>query len=126
MTTDPASEDATSGSSSISETGVTLVRDWGNAGFPSPSEKPEWYCAQRTDKGTQEANRIAQIKENPGWNWKVEDKLNCELGLPRAVLVITGPESSQNATPEITYYVSMAPNNGNWCLGSLRASGAIG
>ena len=121
----PADEDVPSGSSSDPSAGVALVRDWGKAGFPSPSEKPGWYCEFWTDKDTQEANRIAQIKENPGWNWKVEDELDRELGLPRAILVIEGPasESQQAANPEIRYNVTLAPDNGKWCLGGVKAKG---
>lgn len=121
----PADEDLPSGSSSDPSAGVALVRDWGEAGFPSPSEKPGWYCEFWTDKDTQEANRIAQIKENPGWSWKVEDELDRELGLPRAILVIMGPEteSKQAANPEIRYNVTIAPDNGKWCLGGVKAKG---
>ena len=36
--------------------------------YPSPSLKPGWYCEFWTDKETQEANRIAQVKETLGWS----------------------------------------------------------
>ena len=102
---------------STATSGPDYIQDWADAGFPSHSTEPAWYCDIYPVGNGQGYDWLQQDSMRDGWDANVSDELNTERALPEVMVEFAGPGDG-----EVTSYAISLVGNGTtkFCIADVQ------
>lgn|GEM_PF-6612721 len=105
-----------------------FVRDWGDAGFPTLEDAPDWYCHPALyDTISDYVLRLQGAGVEGDFTWEVSDEVNRKPAIPEVRLTQSGggvPGPDENGAWETSVTIQVVLGNSNRCISGIEHAAA--